>query len=115
MAQANNLPIIKVIDEDGLIHQGFGNFSGLKVEEARELVVSELKKRNLMISEEDLTNNLSICYRCNTPIEPLPSKQWFVSVDKKLDRFKGLSLKEKSLQVFKDNQIKFIQKDLSKI
>lgn len=108
MAQANNLPIIKVIDEDGLIHQGFGNFSGLKVEEARELVVSELKKRNLMISEEDLTNNLSICYRCNTPIEPLPSKQWFVSVDKKLDRFKGLSLKEKSLQVFKDNQIKFI-------
>ena len=62
MAQANTYHY-KSYYEDGLIHQGFGNFSGLKVEEARELVVSELKKRNLMISEEDLTNNLSICYR----------------------------------------------------
>jgi len=108
MAATHNLPIIKVIDEDGLIHNGFEKYSRLDVLSARNLIIEELKSKGLMIAEDELSNNLSICYRCGTAIEPLPSKQWFVAVDKKLDRFSGQSLKEKALEVSKTKEITFI-------
>jgi valyl-tRNA synthetase len=114
MALNNDLEIIKVIDEDGLIHSGFGKYSGLKTDEVRVLIVAELKSRNLLIQEEDLTNNLSICYRCDTPVEPLPSKQWFVSVDKKLERLGNKSLKEKALEAAQNKEIEFIPERFNK-
>lgn len=115
MAQANNLPIVKVINEDGVIQAGFGKYSGLKAESARELLVEELRKLGLMESEEEITNNLSICYRCDTPVEPLPSKQWFVGVDVKIDKLGGKSLKEKALEVAKTKEIEFVPDRFNKI
>lgn len=114
MAQTNNLKVIKVISEDGKIHEGFGKYSGLSAEEARKLLIEELRSRNLMITEDDLTNNLSVCYRCDTPIEPLPSKQWFVGVDVKLERLGGKSLKEKALEAAQTKAIEFIPERFNK-
>jgi len=108
MAEKNGLEIVKVIDEDGMIKNNFGHFSGHTALEARELVVSELKKAGLLGKEEEMENNLSTCYRCGTAVEPLPSKQWFVAVDKKLERLGGKSLKEKALEVAKKGKIQFI-------
>ncbi len=108
MAEKNALPIVKVIDEDGKIKNNFGQFSGRTALEARELVVSELKKAGLLEKEEEMENNLSTCYRCGTAVEPLPSKQWFVAVDKKLKRLGNKSLKEKALEVAKQKKIQFI-------
>ena len=114
MATANNLPTIKVINEDGLIHEGFGKYSKLKVDAARELVIEELRARGLMEAEDDLVNNISLCYRCDTPIEPLPSKQWFISVDKKLERLGNKSLKEKALEAAREKTIEFIPERFDK-
>ncbi|MDD5071832.1 MAG: valine--tRNA ligase [Patescibacteria group bacterium] len=101
MAEANKLPIVKVIDEDGKINNNFGKYSGKDVLEAREMIAEALKKQKLLEKEEEINNNLSVCYRCGTPIEPLPSKQWFVSVDKKLKRLGNKSLKEKAIEAAK--------------
>ena len=114
MATVNDLPVIKVIDEDGKIHDGFGKYSGLSADDARKLVVAELNSRGLMEKEDDLTNNLSVCYRCDTPVEPLPSKQWFVGVDVKLDRLGGKSLKEKALEAAQSKDIEFIPERFNK-
>jgi len=114
MAEDNGLEIIKVIDEDGKIKSGFGKFSGLSVIEARKGVVCNLNDSGLMEKEENVSNNLSVCYRCGTPIEPLPSKQWFVSVDNKIDRLGGKSLKEKALEAAKKQQITFVPERFNK-
>ncbi|PKL72757.1 valine--tRNA ligase [Candidatus Kuenenbacteria bacterium HGW-Kuenenbacteria-1] len=114
MAEKNNLEIIKVIDENGKIRQGFNEFSNKNVLEAREMIVEKLKQQNLLEKEEEINNNLSICYRCNTPIEPLPSKQWFVNVNKKLERLGNKSLKEKAIEVAKNKEIKFIPERFEK-
>lgn len=82
MAEKNNLIIKKVIGQDAKILDGFGEYSGLKVKDAREKIVAKLKEQNLLIQEKYITNNLSVCYRCSTEIEPLPSLQWFIAVDK---------------------------------
>ncbi len=114
MAQKNNLKSIKVISEDGKIRDGFNNFSGKDVLEARKMIVEELKKDNLILSEEELINNLSICYRCNTPIEPLPSKQWFISVDKKINRLENKSLKELAIEAVTNKKIEIIPERFNK-
>ncbi len=119
MAQENNLKIIKVINEDGNIHQGFGEYSEKTVLEARELVVKKLKDSGLLEKEEEIDNNLSLCYRCNTPIEPLPSLQWFIDVNKKIAKYKK-SIKELSLEavrkgVFGRDKIKIVPERFEKI
>ena len=124
MAEENNLEIIKVIGEDGKIKNNFGEYSNKSVEEAREMVVENLRKNNLLEKEEEIENNLSLCYRCGTAIEPLPSKQWFVSVSSKFkvqsSKFKGIkkwqetSLKELASVVAENDQIKFIPERFKK-
>jgi len=114
MSEVNKLPIVKVINEDGKIRGSFGNYSLKNVVVAREMIVKELKKQKLLEKEEEMDNNLSVCYRCGTPIEPLPSKQWFVSVDKKLKRLGNKSLKEKAIEVAKTGKIEFIPERFTK-
>jgi len=114
LAEKYDLPMVKVIDTDGLLGHNLGQFSGLSTLAVRELIVAELKKQGLLIKEEAVTNNLSVCYRCGTPIEPLPSKQWFVSVDKPLDRLGGRSLKTAAYEVAENGQIKFIPQRFTK-
>jgi len=124
IAEKNGLPAIKVIGEEGLIRPGFGEFSGLTAVAARDLIVAKLKERGLIIKEEPIENNLSLCYRCGTAIEPLPSKQWFIDVNKKLPESKsararqlawrGKSLKEVALDVVKSGQVRIIPERFGK-
>lgn len=114
MAEENDLPIIKAINEDGNINEGFGDFSGKTSLEARKLIVEKLKEADLIEKEEEIDNNLSVCYRCDTSIEPMPSKQWFVAVDKKLERLGNKSLKQKAIQAAKKEEIKFIPNKFTK-
>ena len=114
MAQANSLPIIKVINEAGLIRDGFGVYSGLRAVAARDLIVAKLQEQGLLEKEEEINNNLSVCYRCETAIEPLPSKQWFIGIDKKLERLGGKSLKEKALEAADKKKIIFIPERFNK-
>ncbi len=113
MARKNDLEVKKIIDESGRM-VNVGKFNGLAVAEAREMAVAELKEKNLLEKEKEIENNLSICYRCNTAIEPLPSEQWFVAVDKKLDRLGGRSLKEKAIEAAGKNKIKFAPERFAK-
>ena len=114
MAEKNNLDIVKVIGEDGKIRAGFKNYSGKTAAKARGMVIRELKKRKLLEKEENMENSLSLCYRCGAPIEPLPSQQWFVSVDKKIKRLGNKSLKEKAIEAVEKEQIKFVPERFKK-
>ncbi|MCX6746078.1 MAG: valine--tRNA ligase, partial [Candidatus Parcubacteria bacterium] len=114
IAQKNKLPLIKVIGEDGKMTKEAGkDYAGLTVIKAREKFVEWLEKNKLMAKAEEVEQNLSICYRCNSPVEPLPSLQWFVDVNKKITLkgnkyFQKKSIKEVALHVIKDNEIKII-------
>jgi len=114
MAEENNLEIIKVIGEDGKIKNNFGDYSGKSIQETRKIIIEELKKNNLIKKEEEIENNLSLCYRCGTAIEPLPSEQWFINVNKKLKQLGNKSLKEKAIEAAKNKSIKFIPERFEK-
>ena len=76
------LPKYQVINEKGKMTEIAGKkFSGLKVLEAREKIVEKLKELGLLEKEEDYMHSVAHCYRCDTVIEPLISKQWFLKMD----------------------------------
>jgi len=126
MAQTNNLPVIKVIDEDGKMMTNTGEFAGQTVTEAREKVINCLRESGLLENEEEIEHNLSVCYRCGTPVEPLTSEQWFVDVNKKiggwqvgkingLEEGKKYSIKDVSRMVVLNSQIKIYPHNFEKI
>ena len=77
-----NLPVIKVMDEKAKMNENAGKFRGLDRYEAREKIVSELEKLDLLVKKEAITHNVGECYRCSDTIEPMISKKLFVKMDK---------------------------------
>ncbi len=127
IAERNKLPSIKVIGEDGRMTAAAGkNYEGLTVLEAREKFVAWLREQKLLEKEpEEISQSLSICYRCETPIEPLPSKQWFINVNSKFkiqnSKLKGVkpgslvSLKELAKNAVESGDIEIIPDRFRKV
>ncbi|MGC9611069.1 MAG: valine--tRNA ligase [Minisyncoccia bacterium] len=82
IGQRHKLPIIQVIDERARMTPEAGKYAGLKTIEAREKIVSDLKEMGLLIKEEPYQTRVAKCYRCGTTIEPIPSNQWFLKMEK---------------------------------
>src|SRR6516164_2949474 len=76
----HNLESIQVIDEHAKMTTAAGEFAGLDRFEARKRVVEELEKRGLLDKVEPYTLSAGKCHRCKTIVEPLVSKQWWMSM-----------------------------------
>ena len=73
-----SLPVVISIDDHGVMNENAGFLKGLKVEEARRRVAEELRERGLLVKVESISTTVGTCWRCHTPVEILPKKQWFV-------------------------------------
>ena len=99
IAQKHKLEIIQVIDEKRKINKnGPVFYQGLKTEEAREKIIKDLEKENLIEKTIDYIHKIPQCYRCNSTIEILLSKQWFVKMDK---------LAKLAIEPIKQEKVKF--------
>jgi valyl-tRNA synthetase len=105
MAEKNNLPIKKVINEYAKMETTSELVNGKKVLEAREVAVNWLKENNLVEKEEEVDQNVSTAERTGAIIEPLPKIQWWIDVNKKV---KGKSLKERMLESVKSKDIEIM-------
>ena len=77
----HNLPIIKVIGDDGKMNENAGKYEGLDRYECRKAIVEDLKSLGNMEKIEPHAHNVGHCYRCHDTVEPIVSKQWFVKMD----------------------------------
>nr|MBR4280659.1 valine--tRNA ligase [Clostridia bacterium] len=90
----HNLPLVRVFTYDGhmtgaqdasddienLEVLDCGKYAGMTTDEARKAIVADMTELGLLKSIEPLTHEVGTCYRCHTVIEPMVSKQWFVSM-----------------------------------
>ncbi len=123
-AQEYDLPLIQIIDERGKMTEKAGPYQGMSVLDAREKFAEDLEKEGLLEKVEEIDNNLSVCYRCGRTIEPLPSKQWFIDVNKKIkvknkewqeDLGDTASLKELADYVVRSGKIQILPERFKKI
>ncbi len=101
----HNLPSIKVIDENARMTEAAGKFAGLDRFEARKQVVADLETLGLMEKIEPYKLSVGKCHRCKTIVEPLVSKQWWMSMK---------PLAEPAIKAVEDGRITFVPANWSK-
>ena len=79
----------KGIDEMGRMTELSGKYAGMLVADAREAAINDLREAGILVKQEDNPQNVSICWRCHSPIEYLQVPQWFL---------KTLDFKDKILE-----------------
>lgn len=83
IAERHNLPHEQVIDRYGKLRDIAGEFSGMKIIDAREKIVEKLKQKGLLVNiDENYIHNVPTAERTGAVIEPQIMEQWFVDVDK---------------------------------
>ncbi len=78
--QAHKLPLVEAIDKNGRMTQVAGKFSGLTIKETRHQIKQILRDAQLLISQSPITHSVRVHERCDTPIEFIITRQWFVNV-----------------------------------
>ena len=87
--KAHNLPIKMAINEKGIMTDLTGKYSGLKIKEARKKIIEDLKDAGLLVKQKPIKHAVNVHERCETEIEFVKSKQWFVRyLDLKEDMLK---------------------------
>lgn len=102
----HDLPIVRVMNDDGTMAQNAGKYAGLTREEARVRIVEDLKAIDALVEIEAYRHNVGHCYRCHTVIEPIISKQWFVKMKE---------LAQPAIEAVESGKIKFVPERFSKI
>ncbi len=80
MGMRHDLPRVTVINQDGTMSAEAGPYEGMDRYECRRQIVEDLKEQGFLEKIESHSHAVGHCYRCNTVIEPMISKQWFVKM-----------------------------------
>jgi valyl-tRNA synthetase len=103
----HSLKIYKVIDEtEKITKEAPLPYQNLSINEAREKIVEDLREKGFLEKVEDYSHQVPKCYRCQTKIEILPSRQWFLKMEK---------LAKIATKIVKARKIKFFPKRFEKI
>lgn len=76
----HSLPLRKAIDKTGKMTELAGKYSGLSTEECKKAIIGDMKNAGILYKQEELPQNVGLCWRCKTPIEILSERQWFVRI-----------------------------------
>ena len=105
MGRRHHLDEIVVIGLDGTMSEAAGIYAGLDRYECRRRLVADLEEQGYLLKIEEHRHAVGHCQRCDTVIEPLISKQWFV-------RMKPLA--EPAIAKVLSGEIKFIPERFTK-
>ncbi|MGI6665591.1 MAG: valine--tRNA ligase [Christensenellaceae bacterium] len=105
VATRHDLPMIRIMNDEAIINELGGAYEGMDRYAAREKIVADLKALGQLVKIEEYAHNVGSCYRCHTVIEPIISKQWFVSMK---------PLAEPAIEAVKSGKIQFVPERYAK-
>jgi valyl-tRNA synthetase len=106
IAQKNNLPLVNIMNPDATMNENAGQYRGLERFACRDMVLADLKDKNLLEKIEPYSHSVGHCCRCQTMVEPRVSLHWFVQTE---------PLAQAAIEAVKDGRIKIIPERFSKI
>ncbi len=105
VGERHDLGQMKIMDDKGFINAQGGNYKGLERYEARRKMIEDLEAEGLLVEVKDHNNNVGHCERCDTVVEPIISKQWFVAME---------SMAKPALEALKNGDVNFIPERFAK-
>jgi valyl-tRNA synthetase len=113
--KAYNLVIKEAITKNGKMTELAGRYAKMGLKEARRAIIDDLEKNNLLVKKEKIKHFVNVHERCETEIEFVKSKQWFVKCldlkEKMLDWGKKLNWYPEHMKHRYDNWVKGLQWD----
>lgn len=105
VGKRHNLPEIVMLNEDGTISSNGGKYAGMDRYEARKAIVKDLEEQGYLVKIKEHVHNVGCHDRCNTTVEPMISKQWYVKME---------SLAKPAIDAVKDKKVKFVPERFEK-
>ena len=95
----HRLPMISVMDEAAVMTADAGPYAGLDRYVCRDRIVADFERDGVLVRTEPHALALGRCYRCQTPVEPHLSVQWFVKI---------APLAEPAIAAVRDGRTRFV-------
>ena len=105
MGRRHGLQELTILDDRGII-TAEGKYQGMDRFTARKSIIEDLQTLGYLVGEKEHEHAVGQCYRCDTIIEPLISKQWFVKMK---------PLAKPAIEAVKEGRIRFIPARFTKI
>jgi valyl-tRNA synthetase len=106
IGQRHDLESINIMNLDATLNEEGGPYDGMERYEAREKLVEDLREQGLLTKIEPHVHAPGRCQRCQTMVEPLVSKQWFVKIK---------PLADPAIEAVRDGRIKIIPERFTKV
>ena len=116
LAEKYKLEKEQIIDKYGKLLPIAKEFTGMKINEAREKIIEKLKSKGLLVSvDENYINRVATAERSGGTIEPQIMEQWFINVNHPIKSKNNKTLKELMMEPVKDGRIKILPDRFEKV
>lgn len=78
--RTHQLPLRMIIGRDGRLNEDAGDLAGLTTSEACARIVAALRAAHMLLAEQTQAQSVRAHERCDTPVEYLVTRQWFIRV-----------------------------------
>ncbi len=106
VAQRQGLPLVNILNRDATMNENAGPYVGLDRFSCRQAILSDLDRDGLLVKTEDYIHSVGYCERCQTVIEPIASKQWFIKMP---------PLAQPAIEAVTDGRIEIIPERFDKV
>ncbi len=116
IAERHNLEKEQIIDKYGKLLPIAGEFSGMKIKDAREKIIAKLEAKGLVEKiDENYVHNIATAERTDAVVEPQIMNQWFINVNKQIKDRNNKTLKELMLEAVKSGDVNIIPDRFEKV
>ncbi|MFZ7130801.1 MAG: valine--tRNA ligase [Eubacteriales bacterium] len=102
----HGLEVIRIMNDDATMNEFAGRYCGLDRYEARKAILQDLKEGGYLHEVKEHVHNVGACYRCDTTVESIISRQWFVNMK---------PLAQPAIEAVKQGDTNFIPERFNKI
>jgi valyl-tRNA synthetase len=100
IAQRHQLKMPICMGKDGKMNALAGVYQGLDRYDCREKLVARIKEEGNLVKEENITHSVGHSERSGTVVEPVLSKQWFISMKPLADKVFALEKTGERIKFF---------------
>jgi len=100
LGKEQNLKLIEALDENGIYLAGFGFLTGKSALNVSDLVIDDLKKKDVLFKLQEIVHSYPHCWRCKSPLVFRITSEWFIKVDPIREKLKEEAAKAKWMPEF---------------
>jgi isoleucyl-tRNA synthetase len=82
IARENGVPVVNPVDPEARFDERAGPYAGMYIRDADELIIEDLRRAGLLLSDGRTRHTYPFCWRCDTPLVYYARPAWYVRTTK---------------------------------